>query len=125
MGIWLLCKCLITLNIIPHQYKQVLIVLPLLLIVQIVIALSALFSNYLIYFEKTEYVLYAGFFVSVISIIMGLWLIPRFGIYGAAIGSLISNCAYLLIYYYLAGLLKESHLKKSGVYEPQSYEPIV
>ena len=121
-GIWVLCKFLIVVNIIPQQYSPVLSVLPLLLLIQIVTALSTLFSNYLVYFEKTQFVLYAGFFVSIISLAMGLWLIPRFGIYGAAISSLTSNCIYLLIYYYLAGLLKEKHLKSSEVRKIQTYE---
>jgi O-antigen/teichoic acid export membrane protein len=122
VSIWVLFKGLMMVKIIPQQYNQVLFILPLLLIIQIVMSLSALFSNYLVYFEKTEFVLYAGLIVSAISLTMGLWLIPRFGVYGAAISSLTSNCAYFLIYYFLAGLLKEKHLKKLAVPEIETYE---
>jgi O-antigen/teichoic acid export membrane protein len=32
---------------------------------------------------------------------MNLLLIPRFGVYGAAAGSFISNLSYLILYYFI------------------------
>ncbi len=99
--IWLLFESLLWINVIPVKYAHVTYILPILLITQILASISPLFSNYLVYFEKTQLISIAGILVSIVSLAAGLWLIPLWGVYGAAITSLISNLLYLLIYQYM------------------------
>ncbi|RZK27239.1 MAG: hypothetical protein EOO43_00210 [Flavobacterium sp.] len=109
--IWVGFCFLLWKGIIPHKYEDVVYILPILLVTQIITALSTLFNNYLIYFEKTQFISYTGLVVSFVSLGMGLWLIPIWGVYGAAVSSLISNCIYLIIYYFLSLLFKKKQLK--------------
>lgn len=108
--IWLLFDGLLWIGVIPQKYSDVVWILPLLLITQIFASLTPLFSNYLVYFEKTGLVSLSGLFVSIISIFLGLWLIPLWGVLGAAITTLVVNFVYLVIYYYLVLFLKDKHL---------------
>ena len=113
IAIWLIFMVLLWVRIIPGSYGNVSSILPFVLITQIFAAVTPLFSNYLIYFEKTNWVFLSGFLVSIISIGLGVWLIPIYGVWGAALTTLIVNLVYLLIYYYLVLYLKERHLPKS------------
>ena len=113
IAIWLIFMGLLWVRIIPGSYGSVTSILPFVLITQIFAAVTPLFSNYLIYFEKTNWVFLSGFLVSIISIGLGVWLIPIYGVWGAALTTLIVNLVYLLIYYYLVLYLKERHLPKS------------
>ena len=113
IAIWLIFMVLLWVRIIPGSYGNVSSILPFVLITQIFAAITNLFSNYLIYFEKTNWVFLSGFLVSIISIGLGVWLIPIYGVWGAVITTLIVNLVYLLIYYYLVLYLKERHLLKS------------
>ena len=108
--IWLLFGALLWIGVIPVKYNDVVWILPLLLITQMFASLTPLFSNYLVYFEKTGLVSLSGFFVSIISVLLGVWLIPLWGVLGAAITTLIVNVIYLVIYYYLVLFLKDKHL---------------
>ena len=110
VSIWLLFDALLWIGVIPLKYNDVIWILPLLLITQMFASLTPLFSNYLVYFEKTSLVSLSGFFVSVVSIFLGLWLIPMWGVLGAAITTLVANLIYLVIYYYLVLFLKEKYL---------------
>jgi O-antigen/teichoic acid export membrane protein len=96
--IWILFAGLLWANIIPRTYYDVIWILPLLLTTQIVSSITPLFSNYLVYLEKTHLVSIAGLCVSIISLAVGLWLIPIWGVYGAALSLLVSNFIYLVIY---------------------------
>lgn len=106
---WLLFYALFWLTVIPAKYADVIWILPFLLITQIIASITPLLSNYLVYFEKTSLVSLTGFFVSIISIGLGLWLIPLMGVLGALFTTLIANATYLIIYYYLVLLLKKKH----------------
>jgi len=108
--IWLLFDGLLWIGVIPQKYNDVVWILPLLLITQMFASITPLFSNYLVYFERTGLVSLSGLFVSIISIFLGLWLIPLWGVLGAAITTLVVNFVYLGIYYYLVLFLKEKHL---------------
>ena len=110
VGIWLLFMLLLWVGVIPSKYDGVQWILPLLLITQTLAAITPMFSNYLVYFERTDLVSVSGLFVGVISIALGLWLIPSLGVLGAAITTLIVNSVYLILYYYLVSFLKKKHL---------------
>ena len=98
------------LNIIPRNYGPIVYVLPLQLAGQIVVCLALLYSNYLVYFEKTSLILWSGLAVSAISTTLNMTLIPRWDIYGAATTLLIANGCYLAIYYFIIAYYKKRHL---------------
>ena len=74
-------------------------VLPIVLLTQILSSIVPLYSNYLIYFEKTYLIPTVGFMMGVICISLNLWLVPRYGIYGAAASSLLTHLVYLITEY--------------------------
>jgi O-antigen/teichoic acid export membrane protein len=100
--IWIFFEILLNLSAIPAKYEGVVWVLPIILFTQIAAALSALFNNYLVYFERTYLISISGLIICIVSIGLSLLLVPKWGIYGAATTTMISNILYFLIYYYLA-----------------------
>ncbi len=98
-------KLLLVFQIIEMKYYKVLYLLPILLVTQIASAVTPLYSNYTILFEKTYISLLIGVPLSVVSIAVNLWLIPKYGLYGAAISSFLVNFAYLVAYYFIATYL--------------------
>lgn len=97
--VWCLFVFLQWIDLIPEKYSSVAGVLPILLATQIAVSLASIFGNYLVYFEKTIWVSVAGFIVSLVSIGLGVGLIPVWGIYGAAVTTFFVNLIYLGIYY--------------------------
>jgi O-antigen/teichoic acid export membrane protein len=95
--VWLI----LSMGIIQSKYHETLYILPLLLIAQILAALTPLYTNYLVYFEKTHVVSITGLFVCCVSLGLSLLLIPRWGVYGAGIVSIASNASYLAIYFFI------------------------
>ena len=89
------------LGIIQQKYEQTLYILPIMLISQIFSAMVPLYTNYLIYFEKTYLTSVTGFLLCIVSLGLSMLLIPSFGVYGAATVSLLSNLTYLCVYYFI------------------------
>ena len=98
-------KLLLVFQIIDMRYGKVLYLLPILLVTQIASAITPLYSNYTILFEKTYISLLIGVPLSVVSIVVNLWLIPRYGLYGAAFSSFLVNFCYLISYYFIVAYL--------------------
>ena len=92
-------KVLLVMNIVPSKYSEVIKVLPIVLFTQLMIGFTSLMGNFLIAFEKTISIVYIGLIVSGISVVCNMYLVPRFNIYGAALGSLIVNTAYFGFFY--------------------------
>jgi O-antigen/teichoic acid export membrane protein len=113
--IWLLFIILVKIEIIPIKYSLVIKILPFLLVAQIFASITTLLTNYLIYFEKTGIATLTGLAVSLLSIGMGLWLIPVWGVMGAAITALLVNMIFMLLYYGIIHYLKNQHLKSIAV----------
>jgi O-antigen/teichoic acid export membrane protein len=113
--IWLVFVVMISTRIIPGKYHDVIWVLPILLTAQIFVSISSLYSNYAIYFERTIVVSISGLIVSIISISLGLWLIPLWGIYGAGIVNLLVNLIYLLTYYYVVVHYKRKYTSSANL----------
>ena len=105
-------KLLLVFQIIDMRYGKVLYLLPILLVTQIASAITPLYSNYTILFEKTYISLLIGVPLSVVSIVVNLWLIPRYGLYGAAFSSFLVNFCYLILYYFIVAYL----IKKKTVF---------
>jgi len=91
----------ISLGIIQSKYHEALYVLPLLLTSQILAALTPLYTNYLVYFEKTHVVSITGLIICCISLGLSMLIIPRWGVYGAGVVSIASNACYFIIYYFI------------------------
>jgi len=87
------------------KYGEVLYLLPILLVTQIFTALTPLYSNYIIFFEKTFIALFLAVPLAAMSIGLNFWLVPAYGLYGAAISSFFVNFCYLIAYYYVATYL--------------------
>ncbi len=86
-------------GIISSEYRSVMRVLPIVLLTQILSSIVPLYSNYLIYFEKTYLIPTVGFFIGGICILLNLWLVPWYGIYGAAASSFLTHLVYLITEY--------------------------
>ncbi|HTF29277.1 MAG TPA: oligosaccharide flippase family protein [Flavitalea sp.] len=111
IGIYLLFYILIRLGIIPQKYFQVLFILPILLITQIFSSMTPFLSNYLVYFQKTYLVSLAGLIVCCVSLGASYYLVPRWGVYGAASAALVSNFSYLLLYYFIVKKIINKYFK--------------
>ena len=98
-------KLLLIFQIIDMRYGNVLYLLPILLVTQIASAVTPLYSNYTILFEKTYISLFIGVPLSVVSIAVNLWLIPIYGLYGAAFSSFLVNFSYFISYFVIARYL--------------------
>ncbi len=92
-------KILLLTDIISSRYSSVMLVLPIVLLTQILSSILPLYSNYLVYFEKTYLIPTVGFFMGVICILLNLWLVPRYHIYGAAASSFLTHLIYLITEY--------------------------
>jgi O-antigen/teichoic acid export membrane protein len=97
----LFLKTVLAFGIIQSKYKEAVYILPIMLLSQIFSALVPLYTNYLIYFEKTYITSITGFALCGVSLGLSLLLIPRFGVYGAATVSLVCNLTYLTVYYFI------------------------
>jgi O-antigen/teichoic acid export membrane protein len=103
-------KIILLLGIIQAKYLQSVFILPILLISQIFSALVPLYTNYLVYFEKTYITSITGLTLCGISFGLSILLIPRYGVYGAASVSLVCNMSYLIIYYFIIKTYTKKHL---------------
>ena len=97
-------KILLLTGIISSKYNTVMLVLPIVLLTQILSSILPLYSNYLIYFEKTYLIPASGFFMGVLCILLNLWLVPRYHIYGAAASSFLTHLIYLLTEYTIVSI---------------------
>lgn len=83
--------------------------LPILLLTQIAAAISALYNNYLVYFERTHLISITGLIICIFSIVASLVLVPKWGIYGAAAAAMLSNILYFITYNFLARRIIARH----------------
>jgi len=93
-------KMILVLGIIQNKYAETIFILPIILVSQIIAALVPLYSNYVVYFEKTHIASIIGLILCCISFGLSLLLVPRYGVYGAATVSLICNACYFAIYFF-------------------------
>jgi len=101
VGIIITFKLLLLFHIIDMKYDKVLSLLPILLMTQIFAAITPLYSNYIVFFEKTVIALFIGVPLAGASILLNLWLIPLYGLYGAAFSPFLINLSYLIAYYFI------------------------
>jgi len=99
-GIVVMTFLLIRYNVINQTYSQVTLVLPILLTASTCYAICQLFQNFMVYFEVTHISL--GFHVAtnVLCVLLGMLLVPRFGMYGAASALAMSAACSLGMHYF-------------------------
>ena len=104
---------LLVFGIIDAKYNESIYILPIMLAAQIVSVLVTLYSNYLIYFERTHIATITGLVLSVITIGLNLLLVPRYKAYGAATTTLIANMIYLALYFFIIRHYKGKFLQSN------------
>jgi O-antigen/teichoic acid export membrane protein len=104
-------------KIIPEKYEQVTYILPLVLGGQIVAAMTPLLTNYLIYFEKTFIVSVTGLVMSLATLALSILVIPKWGVYGAALVFLSASLMYFILYAIIIEYLKKKYIAAKVVAE--------
>ena len=122
--VWLIFLFLLQTGIVPSTYREGLSILPVLLLSQILMAVSTLLNNYLVYFEKTYLIFFCGLVVSVLSLVMGRIIIPQWGMSGAAFTLLLSNLVYLFICNYLVQMSKRKFFRKTKTGDELVVNPV-
>ncbi|MEO8764188.1 MAG: oligosaccharide flippase family protein [Ginsengibacter sp.] len=90
------------LKIISQKYQPALYVLPILIVAQVINSVVMIYSNYLIYLEKTYLAPVIGISTSLVGFAVSYLLIPVWNIYGAAIAYLgIQLVSFSLNYLFL------------------------
>ncbi len=95
-GITALSKDIVTL-FLGKAFHHAYIVLPWASAGAFCLGLGAYFNKPFELKEKTSFLLYCLIFSAILNICLNLYLIPRFGIFGAAFATLVSYLAYLVI----------------------------
>lgn len=88
-------------GIIKIEYWNTITILPFLLIAQIFLSFSTIYSIYVIYFEKTQLFFYINAVFLLPNLILNYIFIKLFNITGAAITNLIINIMLFACYYYI------------------------
>ncbi|MBS1599286.1 MAG: oligosaccharide flippase family protein [Bacteroidetes bacterium] len=89
----------IKIKIISDKYIPAMHVLPFLLVAQIINGIVLIYSNYMIYFERTHWSLFIGIFTSVIGLAGSYFLVPIWGVFGAVTSYLIVQVTYFYLYH--------------------------
>ena len=99
-GLILVSWLMINYNIIDRDYNAVISLLPFLIVATIIQSVNHIYMLFMTYFEAT----YIIFLINVVSnignVILNIILIPRFGMYGAAFATVVTNAiAYQFFFY--------------------------
>lgn len=99
-----------------NEYFEAIYIMPPVASGVFMISISNMYSNILVYYKKTRYIMIASFIAAIINVILNYILIPPFGYIAAAYTTLFS---YLLmafiIMHYSSNIMKEN--KIFGIYD--------
>jgi len=100
LGVFLIIGLYIALHtgIISIKYTPALYILPFLIVAQVIGGMCLLSSNFMVYFEKTHFSLFIGLAISVVGLVASYFLVPIWGVFGAAIGYLVVQVAHLFLF---------------------------
>jgi O-antigen/teichoic acid export membrane protein len=100
LGVFLMVGLYVALHtgIISVKYTPALYVLPFLIVSQVIGGMVLLSSNFMVYFEKTHFSLFIGLIISVVGLAASSFLVPRWGVFGAAIGYMVVQFAHLFLF---------------------------
>lgn len=110
-----LVKLLIVFSIIDIKYKEVIPVLPIVLIGSMILSVFQLVFNFLLSISKTEILVYIGLSVAVLGVLITRFLVAEWGVYGAAVSMVLMNL----------GLLIPSTLYALRYYKKTSLSPMI
>lgn len=88
------------LNLLKPIYASALTILPILLIGYIFRYLYTAYVDPLFFFKKTKQLPWLNVLAGSLTILLNIWLLPRLGLWGAAISMLVSRMAQLMLTYY-------------------------
>jgi O-antigen/teichoic acid export membrane protein len=86
-------------GIISEKYRPALYILPILLLAQNISGISLIYSNYMIYLERTHWALFIGIVTSLVGIGASYLFIPKYNIYGAVFVYLGVQVVYFCLYH--------------------------
>lgn len=99
-------KLLIVFSVIDNKYKDVVPVLPIVLIGSMILSIFQLVFNFLLSISKTVILVYISLAVALLGVLVTRFLVAKWGFYGAAtsmvimnLGLLIPSALYSLSYY--------------------------
>ncbi|MPL93081.1 hypothetical protein SDC9_39206 [bioreactor metagenome] len=109
--IWIGAFVGLKINLIPHDYNQILLILPFLIISQVLTAMSLLMMNFMTYFEKTYIQVFVGGFLSLIGYFIYSYMGERFEVLGVSLGVMFLNILMFLFYYFRTQYYINNRLK--------------
>ncbi len=98
-GIIFISWGMIHFNIIDKGYREVIFLLPLLFMSSILQAVTHLYINFMTYFEITYIIVLVNIASNIVNVVLNALLIPRFGIYGAAVATVIATAIAFLAFF--------------------------
>lgn len=99
---YLITIVLIYFKVLKPEYSAVLPVMPVMLLTQIVQAISSLYANYYVYFNKNYYSIFISIFSAIANIVLCLLLIPTLGMGGAVWSTFIITSIMCFVNYRFA-----------------------
>ncbi len=99
LGIVFALQIMLMTHIIDTKYEPIMPLLPIVLTTAVVTSLTSMYSNHLIYINKLYVIILIGVPAAILGIGINIWLVPLYGIYGAAIASLFVNLTFLVSYF--------------------------
>lgn len=109
--IWIGAFVGLKINLIPHDYNQILLILPFLIISQVLTAMSLLMMNFMTYFEKTYIQVFVGGSLSLIGYFIYSYLGEKFEVLGVSLGVMFLNILMFLFYYFRTQYYIDNRLK--------------
>lgn len=105
-------KFTLLVGIVDSRYESVMPLLPIVLLTNILMSLSPMYSNHLIYLNRLYLVVVVP--IAILSVVLNVWLVPTFNIYGAAMASLVSSFCYLIAYAFLVDYYYSLNIKRGA-----------
>ena len=97
-GILLALQIMLMTRVIDSRYASIMPLLPILLTTAVATSLTGMYSNQLIYMNKLYVIILVGVPAAVLGVVLNNWLVPLYGVYGAAFACLIINFLFLISY---------------------------
>lgn len=84
------------------KYAEGVLITPLIAAAYFFVFLYSFYSNYQFSQQKTKIIPIATTFAAIINIVLNTWIIPKFGVLGAAVSTLISYAVMFLLHYIIS-----------------------
>jgi O-antigen/teichoic acid export membrane protein len=88
--------------LVGQKFHSGAVILPVLILGQVFFGMYLMVTNYIFYARKTKYLSFLTVFTGALNIVLLLFMIPKFGLMGAALSFLIANMSRFLLTWYLS-----------------------